>query len=129
LSSVSSEHPDFTSGGSLVLPMESLWENPAIPTLKIKALQKCEAFFMKHYFYILFSKKLNKYYIGSTYDLVERLRKHNSNHKGFTGKIGDWKVVYSEIFDSKISALARERQVKKWKSRIAIEKLISESGN
>lgn len=79
---------------------------------------------MKHYFYILFSKKLNKYYIGSTNDLVERLRKHNSNHKGFTGKIGDWKVVYSEEFKSKTEAYFRESQVKSWKSRKAIEKLI-----
>jgi putative endonuclease len=82
---------------------------------------------MKYYFYILFSQKLDKYYIGSTNDLVDRLRKHNSNHKGFTGKIGDWEIVYFEIFDSKSLAYARERQVKKWKSRIAIERLIRES--
>ncbi|RLD36252.1 MAG: hypothetical protein DRI74_09440 [Bacteroidetes bacterium] len=44
---------------------------------------------MKFYFYILHSQKLNKYYIGSTQNLEERLRKHNSNHKGFTGGIGD----------------------------------------
>ena len=92
-------------------------------------MQECEAFFMKHYFYILFSQKRNKYYVGSTHDLDERLRKHNSNHKGFTGKIGDWNVVYYEVFDSKILALARERQVKKWKSRITIENLINESKN
>ncbi len=59
--------------------------------------------------------------------MVDRLRKHNSNHKGFTGKIGDWEIVYSENFISKSLAYARERQVKKWKSRIAIERLIRES--
>ena len=79
---------------------------------------------MKFYFYILHSQKLNKYYIGSTQNLEERLRKHNSNHKGFTGGIGDWKIVYFETYSSKDLAYARERQVKKWKSKIAIEKLI-----
>ena len=77
-------------------------------------------------FYILFSKKLNRYYIGSTQNLSERLRKHNSNHRGFTGKANDWEVVYTETFETKTLAYARERQVKSWKSRKAIEKLINE---
>ena len=43
--------------------------------------------------YILFSEKLNKYYIGSTCCLEDRINKHNSNHKGFTGGVGDWNYV------------------------------------
>ncbi|MCB9019399.1 MAG: GIY-YIG nuclease family protein [Chitinophagales bacterium] len=36
-------------------------------------------------FYILYSKDLDRYYIGHTCDQIEeRLRKHLSNHKGFT---------------------------------------------
>jgi putative endonuclease len=50
------------------------------------------------YVYILYSEILDKYYIGSTEGPIEyRLKKHLSDHKGFTGKIKDWKVVYSEI--------------------------------
>ena len=76
-------------------------------------------------FYILFSSTLNKFYIGHTGDDIhERLRKHNSNHKGFTGRFPDWTIVYVEIFDSKILAYHRERQVKAWKSRKMIEQLI-----
>ena len=53
--------------------------------------------------YILFSEAINKYYVGSTCGKIdERLRKHNSNHIGFTGKASDWKVVYFETFDSQI---------------------------
>jgi GIY-YIG catalytic domain len=53
-------------------------------------------------FYILFSSNLDKYYIGHTGDdITERIRKHNSNHKGFTGKVGDWKLVYSENYPTK----------------------------
>ncbi|MFN4284874.1 MAG: GIY-YIG nuclease family protein [Lacibacter sp.] len=36
---------------------------------------------MKFHPYILYSAKLNRYYIGSTYDdLQERLRQHNAHH-------------------------------------------------
>ena len=78
------------------------------------------------YFYILYSAKLNKYYVGHTADdLMERIRKHNSNHKGFTGGIGDWSLMYNEEFHTKNEACARERQVKAWKSRKEIEKLIN----
>jgi putative endonuclease len=78
--------------------------------------------------YILFSKSRNRYYIGSTGDnLTERIRRHNSAHKGFTANTTDWKHVYTEKFDSKIEALKRERQIKSWKSRLMIENLIAES--
>ena len=80
---------------------------------------------MKFHVYILFSAKRNRYYIGHTGDcLEERLRKHNSDHKGYSGKTGDWKVVYSEEYDTKPMAYAREREIKSWRSRKMIEKLI-----
>ncbi len=81
------------------------------------------------YFYILYSEKLDKFYIGYTSDLQDRLRKHNSNHKGFTGKVEDWDIVYSEEYTSKELAYARERQVKKWKSKARIKELISRNSS
>ena len=82
---------------------------------------------MAYYFYILFSSQANKYYIGHTIHLSERLRKHNSNHLGFTGKFNDWQIVYSEKFNTKSEAYARERQIKKWKNRQRIELLIAKN--
>ncbi len=80
---------------------------------------------MNFHVYILFSKLADKFYIGFTGgNLLERLRKHNSNHKGFTGKINDWKIVYTEMFEQKNSAMKRELEIKNWKSRIKIQKLI-----
>ena len=80
---------------------------------------------MPFYTYILYSTFLDKYYIGFTGDnLVERLRKHNSNHAGFTGGYGDWKLVFSEGFGNKLSAIKREKEIKGWKSRKKIENLI-----
>ena len=76
------------------------------------------------YFYILYSERFDKFYIGHCNDLDDRLRKHNTNHHGFTGKTNDWKVVYSEAFDSKSEAYKRERQVKNWKSKKRILQLI-----
>jgi putative endonuclease len=78
------------------------------------------------FLYIPFSISKNKYYVGSTGDtLEERIRKHNSNHKGFTGGIGDWELKYSEEYSSKTEAVKRENEIKKWRSRKLIEKLIS----
>ncbi len=78
--------------------------------------------------YILFSTSINKYYVGHTGDsLDERLRKHNSNHKGFTGGPADWKIVYSEKFTTKTEAYSRERLIKSWKSKKKIEELIRNS--
>ena len=75
--------------------------------------------------YILYSLVRDRYYIGFTSgDLSERLRKHNTAHGGFTGKVLDWEVVYHEIFPEKSLALQREREIKKWKSRKMIEALI-----
>ena len=80
---------------------------------------------MQYTVYIIFSLVKNKYYVGFTGDdLNERIRKHNSNHKGFTGKTGDWKLVYCETFLEKEKAMNRELQIKNWKSRKMIEKLI-----
>ncbi|WP_339649929.1 GIY-YIG nuclease family protein [uncultured Salegentibacter sp.] len=77
----------------------------------------------KFYVYILFSEVLNKYYIGSTQNINIRLEKHLQSNKGFTSKAKDWVLVYSEEFKTRTEAIRRERQIKKWRSRIMIEKL------
>ncbi len=78
--------------------------------------------------YILHSISIDRFYIGSTKTpLADRLRRHNTNHKGFTGRTNDWKVVYEEKFDSYLDALAREKEIKSWKSRKKIIELIGGS--
>ena len=75
--------------------------------------------------YILYSKLLNKYYIGFIGEVVEdRLQKHLANHKGFTGKVSDWKIAYTELYNDKKCAMDRETEIKRWKSKKMIEKLI-----
>ena len=82
---------------------------------------------MSYYVYILYSMKLDRYYVGATGNLVSRIENHLLNHSGFTAKAKDWELKYSEAFDEKPEAFARERQIKKWKSRKMIERLIAEN--
>ena len=82
-----------------------------------------------NYFYILFSEILDSYYIGHTSESTEeRLRKHLSNHSGYTSKVKDWKIIYFEEYKSKSLVYKRELEVKKWKSKIRIKKLIESAG-
>ena len=74
--------------------------------------------------YILYSAKLDKYYIGSSADIIGRLRRHNSHSKGFTSTGRPWILAYSEEFAGKQEAVARERQLKMWKNRDRLEALI-----
>jgi putative endonuclease len=79
-----------------------------------------------YYVYILYSKDLDRYYIGSTSDTQPRLTKHLSEHSGFTGKAKDWEIVWTELQENKTAALVREKQIKKWKSRKMIMQLIDD---
>ncbi len=75
--------------------------------------------------YILHSSTKNKFYIGFSSDLEERIIRHNQKSKGFTGNTNDWKIVYTEEYSTKTEAVSREKQIKSWKSSIKIKELIS----
>ena len=77
------------------------------------------------YMYILYSEKLNKYYIGSCINLERRLYEHNIGHSSFTSTGIPWKLVYSEEFETDLEAKRREMKVKKMKSRKYIEQLLT----
>ncbi len=78
------------------------------------------------YIYILYSNQADRYYIGFTStEISDRLQRHNSNHTGYTGKWNDWEVVYTESYLTKEEAIRRENQIKSWKSRKMIERIIN----
>ncbi|WP_299363924.1 GIY-YIG nuclease family protein [Winogradskyella sp.] len=81
---------------------------------------------MKFYTYILFSENLNRYYVGSTNEIEDRLERHLVSKKGFTSRAKDWKLKYHEEYSTRSLAIKREMGIKRWKSRKMIEKLISE---
>ncbi|WP_291861625.1 GIY-YIG nuclease family protein [Marinilabilia sp.] len=51
---------------------------------------------MSHYVYILYSTSRDGYYIGSTSDVEERLKRHNSGATPSTKGGRPWKIVYRE---------------------------------
>jgi len=75
--------------------------------------------------YILYSKLLDKYYVGSTNNLENRLFRHNSGYNKFTKTGIPWELVFVENFDTRSEAMNREKEIKSKKSRSYIEWLIS----
>lgn len=76
-----------------------------------------------YYLYIL---KLvdNSYYIGSTNDLEQRLKYHQKGKVRSTKNILPAGLIYFEKYKTRSEAQKREYQIKGWKSRKAIERLI-----
>ncbi len=81
------------------------------------------------YTYIIYSKSIDKYYIGASENPENRLKKHNAKNKGFTNQAGDWEIVYTKAFETKNLALTFEKQIKAWKSKVKIIKLIQAAGS
>ena len=77
-----------------------------------------------HFTYIIFSEKLNKYYVGACTDINRRLYEHNIGHSKFTSTGVPWTLVYQEEYPSLPEAKKREAAIKKMKSRKYIEQLI-----
>ena len=73
---------------------------------------------------IIYSEKINRYYVGVTEDIDWRLERHNLGWGRYTKRGVPWEVVYYEIFSEKSSALKREKEIKNRKSRQYIESLI-----
>lgn len=77
------------------------------------------------YVYILRSKTTSKFYIGQTENLVRRLHYHNSGYSKSTKSGIPWELVYKEELEDRASAMKRETEIKKKKSKKYIEDLIA----
>jgi len=78
------------------------------------------------YTYILFSEKLNKYYVGACIDMERRLLEHNGGHSTFTSLGIPWELRYKEQYETLPEAKKREAYIKRMKSRKYIEELIKQ---
>ena len=68
--------------------------------------------------YVLFSIENDKIYIGFTSNLEQRLLSHNElSTKGWTVRFRPWKLIYTEIFKDKVSAMKREKELKSFRGR------------
>ena len=68
---------------------------------------------MKHYVYIIYSEKFDKYYKGYTTHPLLRLQEHNKGYSRYTSNFVPWKLVFIQSFETKKDALIRERKLKK----------------
>jgi putative endonuclease len=71
---------------------------------------------MAYYVYLLASRKEGPLYLGVTNDLIRRVFEHRSKAApGFSSRYNITKLVWFEIYDDPISAISREKEIKKWR--------------
>ena len=75
--------------------------------------------------YILYSTKIDSYYIGSCLNLEKRIQEHKKHkfEKGFTRRSDDWQLFF--VIENLDYQQARkiEKHIKKMKSRVYINNL------
>ncbi|NOZ75333.1 MAG: GIY-YIG nuclease family protein [FCB group bacterium] len=79
-----------------------------------------------YYVYILYSRKTNRYYTGSSGDPERRLEEHNHGRTKSTKGGIPWTLVYQIECSDRKAAVALERKIKRMKSRSYIEWLITQ---
>jgi putative endonuclease len=82
-----------------------------------------------HYLYIIYSYSANKYYVGETVDVSERLQQHKSGYYAgsYTKQAIDWELKLVLEFDNISQARKAEAFIKRMNSRKFTEKLIEDS--
>ena len=78
--------------------------------------------------YILASKRNGTLYTGVTSDLRKRVWEHKNDFvEGFTKRYGVHRLMYFEMHQDMLSAITREKQIKKWNRAWKLE--LIERGN
>jgi putative endonuclease len=71
---------------------------------------------MAYYVYLLANKKYGTLYLGVTNDIIRRVHEHKTKAApGFSKKYSVDRLVWFEIYDDPLSAIAREKELKKWR--------------
>jgi putative endonuclease len=66
--------------------------------------------------YLLASRKHGTLYLGVTRDLVRRVHDHRTHAvAGFTARYDVGHLVWFELYDDAPTAIAREKELKKWR--------------
>ncbi len=81
------------------------------------------------YCYVLKCKKDNSYYIGSTKDIIARLKTHQKGEVKYTKSRLPVELIFLKEFPNYNDAFQFERRVKSWKKRKSIEKMLEKSDN
>lgn len=69
-----------------------------------------------YYVYLTASKKHGTLYLGVTNNLVRRIHEHKTKIvPGFTAQYNVVRLVWFESYDDPTNAIAREKDIKKWR--------------
>lgn len=67
------------------------------------------------YFLYILRNIHNRLYIGQTNNIEQRMNDHKTHHGAkFIKDYGDFKLVYTEQFQTRTDAMRREKQLKRW---------------
>ena len=82
-----------------------------------------------YFVYIIYSVKLDNFYVGTTDDVQRRLQEHNSKTypDSYTVKGVPWNLVLNYVCDKSETAYKLEKFIKRMKSRKFIVKIIEDS--
>ncbi|MFB6461636.1 GIY-YIG nuclease family protein [Bradyrhizobium tunisiense] len=85
---------------------------------------------MAYCVYILASRRDGAIYVGITNNLVRRVYEHRIKAvSGFTAKYNITQLVWFEVYDDPISAISREKELKKWKRAWKIQLIEKDNRN
>jgi putative endonuclease len=77
---------------------------------------------MVYYVYLLASKRDGTLYLGVTNNLGRRIVEHKTGaYRGFSSRYGVDRLVWYEVYDRIDEAIAREKDIKKWRRTWKIE--------
>jgi len=81
-----------------------------------------------YYTYILYNKSFDRFYIGQTQSLEERLVYHNGGKVKSTKPYIPWEMVWYMTFDTRSEAMIREKRLKNLKSHKRLCVFMSKKG-
>jgi putative endonuclease len=82
------------------------------------------------YVYLLASRKEGTLYLGVTKDLVRRTYEHREKLlPGFSSRYDVRRLVWFEVYDDPTNAIAREKQIKKWRRAWKVDLIERENPN
>ena len=78
-----------------------------------------------YYVYVLWSASSACSYVGSTGEVDERLRRHNSGHSRSTKHGIPWRLIHTECFPTRAEAVQRERYYKTGHGREELKAILA----
>jgi putative endonuclease len=85
---------------------------------------------MKSFYVYILGNKSGTLYTGFTNDIKGRVYQHKSKlMPGFTARYNINRLLYAETFTDPLSAIAREKQIKRWRREKKLNLIKSQNPN